>query len=203
MGTIIQWVSQIIIFILLATIVDLLIPATVMRKYIKLVIGLILLLIFLKPIFHIFNMNIEDAIETTFSSAYKQSESGDSVENLIKMQKRDIQASQDAYILEQMASQLKEIAKDPLHEQFQLEISHIEFYFDEDISYDNLKEVIVYVQEPTSGEGAVSKIEEVIIDTKSPVKKQEINDKEIVTLLTQLWEMDNKILTITWEGGTS
>lgn len=202
-----QWVTQIIVFILLATIIDLIVPATAMKKYIKLVIGLILILIFLRPIFFLFDINIQQSLETSFSKLYQEETEEGNIENLIKKQKKEIQASQDAYILEEMAVQLKSLAKDPLLEDYQAEITDIDFKFsaEKDITYEDLEEVIVYMHESVNGEGAVGTVEDVVINTDDPVgTEEEEHDVEGITVLLQeVWELNDKKLTIIWEGGAS
>src|SRR5699024_5445059 len=127
-----EWIEQIIVFILLATIIDLIIPANAMKKYIKLVVGLILILIFLRPVFFLFDINIQQSLETSFSKLSRETSGGENMKNLIKMQKREIEDSQDAYILEEMAVQLKDLAKDPLKEEYQAKIANIDFAFSDE-----------------------------------------------------------------------
>ena len=208
MEIIVQWVTQIIIFLLLATIIDLLVPATAMKKYIKLVVGLILILIFLKPLFYLFTIDIEHSLKTTINQLYQEEISTDRIENLTKIQKEDIQASQDAYILEQLSTQLKELAKEPLVKGFQTEIYKIGFIFSEEqaISYESLTEVVVYIRKADLEEGAVSIVDEIIIlAEESPDEEEETNDETypIQKLLEEVWEMKDKQLTIKWGGGTS
>jgi len=202
-----QWVTQIIVFILLATIIDLIIPATAMKKYVKLVIGLILILIFLKPVFYLFDINIQQSLETSISQLYEEEMGEENIENLTKMQKKEIQASQDAYILEEMAVQLKTLAEDPLLENYQAVITNIDFEFstEEKNTYEDLEEVIVYLQESEGEEGTVDAVEEVVINTDEPVEneKEEHDIEGVTALLQELWELDDKKLTIIWEGGAS
>ncbi|MFA1821571.1 stage III sporulation protein AF [Virgibacillus oceani] len=209
MDFIMDWITQIIIFVLLASIVDLLVPTSAMKKYIKLVVGLILLLILLNPVFYIFQVDIQHELETAISTVTSITENDGSVENLVDLQKTDIEERQDAYILEQMAVQLIEIASDPLYEEYELEISNIDFRFSEEavsqeFSFESLDTVIVYVEQAKDGEGAVNAVEDVVIDTEDPLIKEEIEDFEgIELLLREIWELDNKELIIVEEGGAS
>lgn len=207
MDLLIQWVTQIIVFLLLAAVIDLLVPATAMKKYIRLVVGLILILIFLKPVFFLFNIDIHQALESSFSQLNQQQLKDDSVENLIEMQKSEIEDTQDAYILEQMAVQLKDIAKDPLIEKFQVEIANIEFHFatENNYTFEDLEEVIVYLRESDGGEGAANAIDEVVIDTEDEpiVNEERQDDEQIKSLLYEIWELDDKKLTVNWKGGAS
>src|SRR5690625_3760538 len=101
----IEWITQIIIFLLLASFVDFLLPDTNIKKYSKLVIGLILILIFLKPLFSLLTIDMKTSLEQSFIKIYDESEE-ESFEKMMKIEKEDIQASKDAYILEEMGRQL-------------------------------------------------------------------------------------------------
>ncbi|MBP2078226.1 stage III sporulation protein AF [Oceanobacillus polygoni] len=210
MDVIIQWVTQIILFIILAAIIDLLIPVDSMKKYVKLAVGLILILILLKPVFYLFDADIEQAVETSIDQldqAYRQDEN---IENQIEFQKKEIQNSQHAYILEQMTVQLKNIAEGPLKEEFQVEITSIDFTFEEEVenlSFEDLVEVIVYIKELENEEGAVDTVEEIVIDSQhndqESVEEKEEVGAEITASLMDVWELTDKKVSIYWEGGTS
>jgi len=178
-----------------------------MKKYIKLVVGLILILILLKPIFYVANIDVNKTLNSTFQQLKDGGSEDESVKNLIEFQKREIQTSQDAYILEQMAVQLIEIARDPLKEQHDLEITDIQFQFDSNdtYNYEDLKQVIVYVQDFEEGEGESSVVQDVVINTDETIEKNEMDrhDHDIRQLLEQVWELTDKEITIYWEGGSS
>ncbi|MGY0693026.1 stage III sporulation protein AF [Virgibacillus sp. FSP13] len=207
MDVLIQWVTQIVVFLIVAMIIDLIIPATAMKKYIKLVVGLILILIFLKPVFFLFDMNVEQALETSFSQLTEGKSDTESMENSIEMQKSEIQATQRAYILEEMAVQLKDLAKPSLAENYQAEIQDIKFQFfqeaDPPYDYEDLEEVIVYLGQIENEEGAVSIVENIEIDTKDPVMNEDEQDvQEVKKLLEDEWEINAEKLTLVWEGGS-
>ncbi len=188
-------------------IIDLIIPATAMKKYIKLVVGLILILIFLKPVFFLFDMNVEQALETSFSQLTDGKRDTESMENSIEMQKSEIQDTQRAYILEEMAVQLKDLAKPSLAENYQAEIQDINFQFIEEAEppydYEDLEEVIVYLGQIENEEGAVSIVENIEIDTKDPVMDEDEQDvQEVKKLLEDEWEINAEKLTLVWEGGS-
>ncbi|MDY0408403.1 stage III sporulation protein AF [Virgibacillus soli] len=208
MDLLIQWVTQIIIFLLIATLVDLIIPQNAMKKYIKLVVGLTLVLIFLKPIFHLFQFDIKSEINATSTQHLDELEGTLALENLIENQKRDIESTQHAYILEQMAVQLKEIANPSLIEEHQIEITEITFTFllEEQYTFENLEEVIVYVQEARDGEGVIYAVDDIVIDTSEPSNSETATEEDvddIVDFLTEKWQLDDKKLMIRWGGGSS
>ncbi|WP_042223486.1 stage III sporulation protein AF [Oceanobacillus manasiensis] len=207
MDALIQWVTQIIIFVLLATIIDLLMPSTSMKKYIKLIVGLILILILLKPVFYLFQIDIGSQLNRSFQQVIQQGNEGEDVKSLIEFQKSEIETSQSAYILEQMAVQLTDLAQDPLLVDYQVEITDISFLFSQEgeISFEVLDEVIVSIREiEEDGEGAVSIVEDVVINTEErAVTKDNEEEKQIVSLLRDVWDLQEKDLTIIWEGGAS
>ena len=204
MELITEWITQIIIFILLATIIDLLIPNLATKKYIKLVVGLILILILLTPIFTLFKLDIEGALNQTYSELFEQEGTNDIVKDSIEMQKNEIELTQDAYILEEMVVQLKTLANESLREHHQAEITEIffEFHDQSTLSYEGLEEVIVYLQKATAEEGTIQTVEEVVINTG--VEEEAADDNEsIIQLLRESWELTDKKITVHWEGGTS
>ncbi|SFA71741.1 stage III sporulation protein AF [Lentibacillus halodurans] len=210
MDILIDWVTQIIIFLLLASIVDLLVPATSMKKYVKLAVGLILILIFLKPVFYLFDMDVRQALEGSMAQVENEQNEIGQTENLMKTQKNEIQASQHAYILEQMAVQLKDVANSSLQQEYQQEITHIDFQFsnEADLTYDNmdekLNEVTVTLQESEPGEGGVDIVEDVVINTDEPSENETEFDVEgIKQLLHTLWDVEKEKITIIEEGGSS
>jgi len=174
-----------------------------MKKYIKLVIGLILILILLTPIFALFNLNIERVLNQTYSNLFEEDGMMEKVEDSIEMQKSEIELSTEAYILEEMVVQLKSLANDSLIEEHQVEIIEIdfEFYDEQLLSYENLDEIIVYLQTSTEKEGEVQTVEQVIIDTKE--KQLAEDDEEIIEHLRDSWELTEKTISIYWEGGAS
>src|SRR5699024_3807142 len=54
-----DWITQIVLFILLGTVIELLLPDNRMKKYVNLILGLLLLLILTKPILYLFSVDTE------------------------------------------------------------------------------------------------------------------------------------------------
>lgn len=108
-----------------------------------------------------------------------------------------------------MTVQLKNIAEDPLKEEFQMEITSIDFTFEEteNLSFEDLAEVIVYIKGLENEEGAVDTVEEIVIDSQhkdeGSVEGNEETEAEIAALLMEVWELTDKKVSIYWEGGTS
>ncbi|WP_338024216.1 stage III sporulation protein AF [Aquibacillus albus] len=199
-----DWITQIILFLLLAMIIELILPNSSLKKYINLVVGLVLILIFLQPIFQLFQVDIEDILDKA-TPALDTTLEEERMKNSIELKKNEIQAQQDAYILEEMAVQMKNEVKEGLRENYGISISNItyEFYEEMDISLDSLKTVQVTLREKAETQN-VSAVEEVVID----VQKDEITDEttsdmddDIKSYLREKWQLEDQTISLLWEGG--
>ncbi len=200
-----EWVTNIILFVLLATVIDLLLPNTAFIKYVKLVMGLLLIAIVITPVFKLLDTDFETLIESVPSI---EGEVEKKMENSLEMQKKEIQASQHAYILEETASMLRESAEEELMEKYGLQIEKIELEMDakNGVSPDNLTKITVFLkkqEENEETETAVAKVEKIIIDTSSPPSDQiTLKDSgEIAAFLAAKWGVEEKKVEIVGEGG--
>lgn len=202
-----EWITNIILFILLAIIIDLLLPNSSMQKYVKMVVGLLLIVIILTPLFRIFSTDVETLLQ---SINLKSSNGQDqNLENLIEMKKNEIQASQHAYILEQMAVQMKSDVNEELVQKYGLNVKHISLNIpDEKITEDVLKgdisSIEVVLSEEVEKTETVTKVETVSIDTSKPIQKDENQvEAEVVKFLASKWEIDPEKVVVVMEGGNS
>lgn len=198
-----EWITNIILFILIATIIDMLLPKSNLQKYTKMVTGLLLIAVILTPIFKFVSKDFEEALANipVFEAA------GDKkMENLIEMQKKEIQASNDAYILENMAVQLQRGVEEELMEQYGLEIANIKLEAAEKDEHNVpiLQQVIVRLK-PMEEEAAVevAAIQPVEINTSKPhetVEKSAEADS-IATMLSENWNVEMQLIEVMIEGG--
>lgn len=198
-----EWVTNIILFVLFATMVDLLLPNSKFQKYAKMVIGLLLIAIILTPIFKLISQDFEKTManipELTENNEYQ-------MKNLIDLQKSEIQASQDAYILKQMAVQMKEDAEEELMDQYGLVIADIDLLVDEDNQRpfpENLQKVVIQLTQPTEGTEAVEVVKSVEINTEEPLvaKTETKNNDKVAQLLSSKWNVDEEAIELQIEGG--
>jgi stage III sporulation protein AF len=200
-----EWITNIIIFILLATVIDMLLPNSSLQKYVKVVISLLLISIILSPIMKIFSSDFESAIASI--SKYNSKVDEEKMENLIELQKKEIQASQHAYILEQTAVQLKMDAEEELMEQYGMEIAEIQVEaeeLDENLSPESLQSITVQIAKQGDKEEAVAVVKEIKIDTAEPLPSEQNsqNTEEISAFLAEKWNVPNASIEIVIEGGT-
>ncbi|GAM15353.1 stage III sporulation protein AF [Mesobacillus selenatarsenatis] len=199
-----EWITNIIIFILLATVLDMLLPNSSFQKYTKIVTGLILIAIILSPVMKLFTSDFESAIA---SMGQFNSLEDENIKNSIEFQKKEIQASQHAYILETMAVQLKTAAEEELMEQQGMEIANIELEVNDQDQRpfpENLEYVIVHVKKAEDEGETVAVVREVEIDTKAPLpsKQTSQNTDQISSLLSEKWNVPEKSIQIMIEGGS-
>ncbi|MGA9227864.1 MAG: stage III sporulation protein AF [Mesobacillus sp.] len=200
-----EWVTNIIIFILLATVLDMLLPNSSFQKYTKIVTGLILIAIILSPIMKLFTTDFETAIASI--SQFNSQDEEKNIKNSIEIQKKEIQASQHAYILETMAVQLKTAAEEELMEQQGMEIANIELEVNDQDQRpfpENLQYVIVHVKEAENEGETVAVVREVEIDTDAPLpsKQTSKNTDQISSLLSEKWNVPESSIQIMIEGGS-
>jgi len=198
-----EWVTNIILFILLATVIDMLLPNSSMQKYAKMVTGLLLIAIILTPIFKLISKDFESAMASIPSF---QGNEEKNMENLIELKKKEIQASNDAYILETMAVQLKQGVKEELMEQFDLEIAEINLETkngSEQTFPDNLQSVTVHLRQAEDKEKTVEAIKQVNISTNTPLPSNETTEEteKIAAFLSQKWNITEKTIEVSVEGG--
>jgi stage III sporulation protein AF len=125
----------------------------------------------------------------------------------MELQKDEIESTHDAYILEEMAVQLRSLAMKELEEEYEATITAIDFVFADESNktYEELEEVIVYLEKSKDREGQIKPVEEIIINSRERNTDTEITeeDEPIIELLRDRWELRDKEIRIYWEGGTS
>jgi stage III sporulation protein AF len=204
MQFVVEWITNIIIFILLAVVIDLLLPSTNLQKYVKMVIGLILILIMLTPILKIFTIDVDRLIASIHIG---NSEEKNLLENAIEKKKTEIQASQRAYILEQMAVHMKKDVAEELMNQYGLTIKEISIktrqkdnlQFPEDIEAIE----VIMTHESSEKSDAVPTIKPIIIDTSEPINHTVEQDRlvnDTVSFLADRWEVNQEKIAVQVEG---
>jgi len=198
-----EWVTNIILFILLATVIDMLLPNSSMQKYTKMVTGLLLIAIILTPIFKLISKDFESALGSIPSF---QAPGEKNMKNLIELKKKEIQASQHAYILEELAVKLKKGVKEELMEQYGLEIEKIDLAINEESDQtfpENLQKVMVLLKQPERGVKTVEAIKQIEINTEKPLPSKGSTEEteKIAAFLSQKWNVTEETVEVLIEGG--
>ena len=168
------------------------------------VVSLLLIVIILTPVLNVFSYDVNNVISSLNLTHKNERE----VKNLIESKKNEIQASQRAYILEQMAVQMKNNVKEELMYEYGYKMTDLELVFDEDqekLTQNHLKQVnvlLVPIEEEKLSE--ISKVKEVVINISKPVvskderKREEI--EKVKLFLSESWELSKQKLMIDMEG---
>ncbi|RSK27801.1 stage III sporulation protein AF [Bacillus sp. HMF5848] len=203
MAFITDWIKNIILFILLATVMDMLLPKSSFQKYVKMVTGLLLLMVVFQPIMQLINRDFDDVITAITIPETKNDEN---IENLIEMKKKEIQASQHAYILEQMAVQMETDIQEELVQEYGLKVEDVILSVEENGSDLDLTNQNVNVQVVVSEgrqENAVAVVKPITIDTNQP--HEPIKNKEdyspVLKFLSIKWGVDESKISIHVKGG--
>ena len=198
-----DWITNIIIFVLLATVIDMLLPSSNMQKYAKIVTGLLLITIILTPLFKLMSTDFDEVMNSIDFNGTSQN---NSVENVIEMKKKEIQASQHAYILEQMAVQMKQQAEKELMDEHGKVIEKITVQADDlDNVPDSISEVSVLMKDKESEtDSTIETVQNVEIDTGSEARKNtsEEDTSRLASLLAEKWNLTPDKIIIIVEGGT-
>lgn len=212
-----EWLINIIVLIILATILEMLLPNSVMKRYVEMVVGILLLVVMIQPILSIIT---EDVDAWLLSLPIHDDETEEKITNSAHLQKREIQLGQRAYISEQVAIQLEQKVSTPLQNQFQLAITQLTVEMAEDpvalmtnpeithahvivtpIFEENEKNDALHVH------SEIKQVEMVQIDNiekqskERDEKEQRRVDDDITQFLATHWNIEKKNIVLTWEGG--
>lgn len=196
-----KWIMQIIVIMLIGTIVELMLPHHHMKKYVNLVMGLLLLLVLSQPILHVFSVDVTSMVSQIENSIFQDNATLTNTEKSVQFQKDEIQATQDAYIWNEISSQLKQAANDSVEEEFSLQIKEIMITPSE--KKDELEAITVLL-------GEIENENKAYIQPISPIRIQ-VDDgegegqesdelKQIQQHLATIWDVQASQIHIQWEG---
>lgn len=205
-----EWISNIILLIFLATILELLLPNSSLQRYVKMVVGLLLLSIIINPLFSIFSKDFNSLI-SNIDLTYAQTEN---INFSIESKKKEIQSVQLAYISEQVAVQLKRQVEEEMVQQFNREIKTIDVILEDFLEDENYLEHLIGIsvhlgplheEETDSFESkSIRPVALVEIDASKKVVapgNSDNSEKEIHAFLSTAWKIPNEKITVVMEGG--
>lgn len=194
------WVSNIIIFVLLATVIDMLLPNSALQKYAKMVIGLLLIAIIITPILGLFNKDFDDIL-TAATSEFEDQQKKD-LGNLTEMKKKEIQATQSAYILKQMAVDLQAEVEEELMADYNMKISSIDVGVknEEEPGVDDLQNITISLEKAEGKENSeIEAVAKVDINADSTSTSNDANLDAVKRFLATSWSVDEEIIEIAGE----
>jgi len=112
-----SWISQVVLFILLAIILELLLPNDSFQKYVRLVIGLVLIVSLLSPVIKVLHMPLEQIL-----NGLNPPQKDDALKNSLNQHKSEIEREQAAYTSSIVAGYMKDDVQGALADTFDLAI---------------------------------------------------------------------------------
>ncbi len=204
MGYLQDWVSQLVLIVILAVVLELLLPTGGFEKYVKFVVGLVLIVALLDPVIKLLHIDPDQIIRGI------RSDQGDrQLSEETNRQKKEIVQAQDAYIQKQMAVQMKKQVKEELHARYGLQIEAIELRAaDRSNATTPIKKVTVVLgKEATGGSksygsSSVRPVQDVSVDIGASGaainngKKLSDREKKIRALLAERWGIDKERISL-------
>lgn len=208
MSLLTEWVTQIVVFIFIGTILDLIIPNQSMKRYVHIVVGLTLLLILIKPILFVFQEHIPSAISKIETAIEKQDMSSLVTEKDLDFKKDEIHEQQDAYIWNEVSSQLIYEANKRLEEEgIAISVTDIQFETKNEstLTVDNVDKLIVSLSQTDSTDNKIESVEPIVIgkEGKNDESVDFPNEDKVKKELAQLWGIEGNKIEYIWEEGAT
>ncbi|MFB4164595.1 stage III sporulation protein AF [Alteribacillus sp. JSM 102045] len=200
-----NWMSNLIVFLLAAFLLEMLLPASSLQKYARLVLSFILMLIIIEPLLSLTKGQADDIWEQEIASINDEAVHSESIESNMNQKKNEIEEGQDAYISKQVTNYLREQVEDTLKERWGWEIE--ELYAD--WKGEDPEEMNVHLSltrfTPEAGDNEIQPVKIQIEDEEEIESKEDTSeiDEEMYAYLTQEWEVNREQIhiTVTKEGG--
>ncbi|EIT87332.1 stage III sporulation protein AF [Fictibacillus macauensis ZFHKF-1] len=197
-----EWVSNIVLVILLGIFVEMLVPNNQFQKYIKMVIGLLLMLAILSPLLKLAGVKGDQLLEAATGESVREGH----MKNSLEMRKKEIESQQAAYISKQMRVQMKNDVKEELKKAYGVSITDLQFItkqgvVSEEVAPEQINAVKVTVGQVTQGT-SVAAVQTVKIETsQNQTALTSSHDHEALrTYLSQKWKMKKTNVHVYMEG---
>ncbi len=182
MSTLSSWMTQLFLFLILATLIDWMVPTTEMKKYVRLALAFVFMTVLLKPLIPIVNMMNQNPVHLDLKSDSLK----EKYNSKIDLRKKEIEKMSRAYIEEEAETQLKTKVNSQLKKDWGMEILSINVRFDSRQAHSQeVKEVTVKMKSLSGEKKALSSKEQLAIQK----------------LLADSWELEPEKLIIDQEVG--
>ena len=199
-----EWIRNIIVFLLLATMLHLILPNSNLQKYVKFVVSLLLVVLILTPLFKLLQTDVNEVIANFNQEKYV---ADGSIKNSIDTKKKEIQALTRAYSLEEMAVKMKKEVGKEFEKKYGVTVSEIKIIAAETKgevkAAKDIQSVIVTLKEAeVKKNDAIETVKPVEINTRAPQKTSEETNVEMKQFFSSRWQLEDKQIQVQMEGGT-
>lgn len=198
-----EWIRNIIVFLLLATMLHLILPNSNLQKYVKFVVSLLLVVLILTPLFKLLQTDVDEVIANFNQEKYV---ADGSIKNSIDEKKKEIQALTRAYSLEEMAVKMKKEAGKEFEKKYGVTVSEIKVIAaetkEEVKTAKDIQSVIVTLKETEAKKNAaIETVKPIEIDTNEPRKTSQETNVEMKEFFSSRWQLEDKQIQVQMEGG--
>ena len=199
-----EWIRNIIVFLLLATMLHLILPNSNLQKYVKFVVSLLLVVLILTPLFKLLQTDVNEVIANFNQEKYV---ADGSIKNSIDEKKKEIQALTRAYSLEEMAVKMKKEVGKEFEKKYGVTVSEIKVIAaetkEEVKTAKDIQSVIVTLKETESKKNAaIETVKPIEIDTQEPRQTSQETNVEMKEFFSSRWQLEDKQIQVQMEGGT-
>ncbi|MBN8236591.1 stage III sporulation protein AF [Halobacillus kuroshimensis] len=193
----IEWITRIVLFLLLAMVADALLPSGVMKNYARLVMSILLLLVFLGPLLQLLQIDPERLLQSADQKMEEQWDT-DGLDDTIESKKNEILQGQDAYRLEQVTQALSAELQPSLEEEKDVMLQDTSMTFTgQPYSVETLEKVTLTISR-SQEMGDVENVDISFMDEPSPAVSSE-EDAELVNWVAGKLDLKPEQIEIHWE----
>ncbi|UOQ47480.1 stage III sporulation protein AF [Gracilibacillus caseinilyticus] len=195
-----NWILQVIIYIILAMLVDLLLPSNALKQYVKLVVGLLLILIILQPILSVFSIDVSRIVDNLFQTRETASVET-SIENQMNQQKSEIEKVQAAYVLEEMVVQMENLVEEELQQTYQYQIVDLEVNWANETASQasEIEHIDVQIADAEDTSNDVQEVQIQIGETLPQTSEPPSDQDEVKQFLADQWGVEKDVIQIGWK----
>ncbi|WP_101844253.1 stage III sporulation protein AF [Halobacillus sp. Marseille-P3879] len=198
MQAFIQWITEIVLYLFLAMVADALLPSGLMKKYARLVMSILLLLVIINPLLQFLKLDpnqILSSVERQMQSSMETEEMTSAIEE----KKNEIMSGQDAYTLKQVEEAIITQLKEPVKKAENVTINEVDLtFFETPHSLESLDKLVLFV----SSTEAAGSVEEIIIsasDQEERADEPHHDEDSIKELAAQQLDLNKEQIEIRWE----
>lgn len=195
-----HWITQILLYIMIATMIDLMMPTSKMKQYVTFVLRLFLLYIYLQPIMLLFSIELHDITHLIDRTIHQEEIQYEQMHEEMMMQTNVMKQEQMARIISKLEEELFVSGNEALHTPNKYLINQVQLITDEQtVDADNIRQVIVHiVEEEREDIKAIEKID-VSKTNETSSEPSSADNEKISQLLSEAWSIPAHMIEIIWE----
>lgn len=184
-----SWIQQLVLAVIVATFLDLLLPNNTMQRYVRLVMGLMILMLILSPLLTFlksdWNMNdlFSDGRSTTNNELASLPH--------IQKQSEDLMEAQEKWVEDTVQSRMERAISDGIEQQFSLSVSEVSVSLSEKGEQVSVDGVVVTIDPNSSvdGNGEIETVKPVNIDLSDNRNEEETEQTSATATSSRIEEI--------------